>query len=235
MTARALLSYGGLVLAVTLLAACACAREHSPSAKDPSAKGSAEDPARELARRVDRRYNQLRSLTAGFTESYEGLGIKRAESGTLLLLKPGRMKWEYSSPAGKLFLLDGKYAWFYSSGDSQVQRIPARELDDLRSPLRFLLGRTELEKELDNLTLAAAPGGLFTLTGQPRGEEKRVARLGLTVTAEGAITGIEVEETDGALTRFTFSGETDNAPVPPEAFRFTPPAGIPVVDALPPV
>jgi outer membrane lipoprotein carrier protein len=235
MTARALLSYGGLVLAVTLLAACACAREHSPSAKDPSAKGSAEDPARELARRVDRRYNQLRSLTAGFTESYEGLGIKRAESGTLLLLKPGRMKWEYSSPAGKLFLLDGKYAWFYSSGDSQVQRIPARELDDLRSPLRFLLGRTELEKELDNLTLAAAPGGLFTLTGQPRGEEKRVARLSLTVTAEGAITGIEVEETDGALTRFTFSGETDNAPVPPEAFRFTPPAGIPVVDALPPV
>jgi outer membrane lipoprotein carrier protein len=66
----------------------------------------------------------LRSLKAGFTESYEGLGIKRAESGTLLLLKPGRMKWEYSSPAGKLFLLDGKYAWFYSSGDSQVQRIP---------------------------------------------------------------------------------------------------------------
>jgi outer membrane lipoprotein carrier protein len=235
MTARGLFSYGGLVLAVALLAACACAQEHSPSAKDPSAKGSAKDPARELARRVDRRYNQLRSLTAGFTESYEGLGIKRAESGTLLLLKPGRMKWEYSSPAGKLFLLDGKYAWFYSAGDSQVQRIPARELDDLRSPLRFLLGRTELEKELDNLTLAGAPGGLFTLTGQPRGEEKRVARLTLTVTAEGTIAGIEVEETDGALTRFTFTGETDNAPVTPEVFRFTPPAGVPVVDALPPV
>ncbi|MGA3070681.1 MAG: outer membrane lipoprotein carrier protein LolA [Terracidiphilus sp.] len=235
MMARGVFSFGGFVLAAALFATCACAQEHSPSAKEPSAKGSAKDPARELARRVDRHYNQLRSLQAGFTESYEGLGIKRAESGTLLLLKPGRMKWEYSSPAGKLFLLDGKYAWFYSSGDSQVQRIPARELDDLRSPLRFLLGHTALEKELDNLTLSGAPGGLFTLSGQPRGEEKRVARLTLTVTAEGAITGIEVEETDGALTRFTFTGETDNAPVSPEAFRFAPPAGIPVVDALPPV
>jgi len=221
-----LLRRGGLILASALLTSCLCAQQRSPSAQD---------SARELARRVDRHYNQLRSLTAGFTESYEGLGIKRAESGTLLLLKPGRMKWDYGSPAGKLFLLDGKYAWFYSSGDSQVQRIPARQLDDLRSPLRFLLGRTELEKELNSLTLAGAPGGLFTLTGQPRGEEKRVARLTLTVTAEGAITGIEVEETDGALTRFTFTGEADNAPVSPEAFHFKPPAGVPVVDALPPV
>jgi outer membrane lipoprotein carrier protein len=218
---------GGLILAAALISICLYAQQRPPSAQD---------SAREMASRVDRHYNQLRSLKAGFTESYEGLGIKRAESGTLLLLKPGRMKWDYSSPPGKLFLLDGKYAWFYSSGDSQVQRIPARELDDLRSPLRFLLGRTELEKELNNLTLLpAGSNGLFTLTGQPRGQEKRVARLTLTVTAEGTITSIEIEETDGALTRFTFTGEADNAPVAPEVFRFTPPAGISVVDALPPV
>ena len=105
--------------------------------------------AHEIAQRVDRHYNQLHSLRAGFTETYEGLGVKRTESGTLLLLKPGRMKWDYSSPAGKIFLLDGKFAWFYSRGDSQVQRIPAKELDDLRSPLRFLLGHTELEKEVN--------------------------------------------------------------------------------------
>ena len=75
--------------------------------------------------------------------------MQRTESGTLLLVKPGRMKWEYSSPPGKIFLLDGKYAWFYTKGDAQVQRIPAKELDDLRSPLRFLLGHTNLEKEID--------------------------------------------------------------------------------------
>ena len=109
------------------------------------------------------------------------------------------------------------------------------ELDDLRSPLRFLLGHTKLEKELNNLTLAPGSGGLFILSGQPKGQEKRVVRLTLTVTAEGTIRAIEIEETDGALTRFTFTGEVPNAPIPAQAFHFTPPPGMPVVDALPPV
>ena len=191
--------------------------------------------AHELAQRVDRHYNQLHSLKAGFTESYLGLGMQRTESGTLLLLKPGRMRWDYSSPVGKLFLLDGKHAWFYSPGEPQVQLIQAKELDDLRSPLRFLLGHTELEKEMDTLTLAPAAGGRFTLSGQPKGQEKRVDRLSLTVTADGTIVGIEIEESDGALTRFTFTGEAPNAPIPAEQFRFTPPPGVPVVDAAPPV
>ncbi len=195
--------------------------------------------AHELAQRVDRHYNQLHSLKAGFIESYEGLGLQRTESGTLTLAKPGRMRWDYSSPPGKLFLLDGKYAWFYLKGDPQVQRMDEKELDDLRSPLRFLLGHTELEKEMTSLALTSAPGGRFTLSGQPKGPgnspDKRVQRLALTVTADGTIVGIEIEEADGALTRFTFTGEAANVPIPADQFRFTPPPGVPVVDAAPPV
>ena len=189
----------------------------------------------DLAQRVDRRYNQLHSLKAQFTESYEGLGMQRNESGTLLLLKPGKMRWDYSAPAGKVFLLDGKYAWFYTRGAAQVERIEAKKLDDLRSPLRFLLGHTQIEKELTNLRLAPATNGGFTLTGQPKGEQERIPKIALTLTAEGAITGIEINEADGAITRFTFTNEQPNAMVPAGAFRFTPPAGVPVVDSLPPV
>ena len=213
---------GGLILAAAVLSTCLCAQERAPSALA-------------LAQRVDRHYDQLHSLRAGFTESYDGLGVKRIETGTLVLSKPGRMRWDYSSPAGKLFVLDGKHAWFYTQGDPQVQRIAAKDLDDLRSPLRFLLGHTELEKEIVNLTVAGAAGGEFALSGQPKGQEQRVARLTLTVTADGTITGIEIEEADGALTRFTFTAEQTNVAIPAAAFHFTPPAGVPVVDALPPV
>ncbi|MGC1460633.1 MAG: outer membrane lipoprotein carrier protein LolA [Terracidiphilus sp.] len=213
---------GRLLLAAALLPACLSAQQPVPTAHD-------------LAARVDRHYNQLRSLKAGFTETYQGMGVKRTESGTMLLRKPGRMKWDYTSPAGKLFLLDGKYAWFYTRGDRQVQRIPAKELDDLRSPLRFLLGHTELEKEMDSLSVAAAPNGCFNLSGQPKGQEKRVTRVTLTVTAKGSIAAIEVEEIDGALTRFTFTGEQPNFIIPEETFHFTPEAGVPIVSALPPV
>jgi outer membrane lipoprotein carrier protein len=198
-------------------------------------QGPATPTAHELAGRVDRHYDQLHSMKAGFTENYSGLGINRSESGTLFLRKPGRMLWQYSSPPGKTFVLDGKYAWFYTKGDAQVQRMPEKGIDDLRSPLRFLLGHTDLEKEITGLKLAGASNGSFTLTGEPKGQENRVARLSLTVTAAGAITAIEVEETDGAITRFTFSNEQPNAAVPAAAFHFTPPLGVPVVDSPPPV
>ncbi len=132
---------GGIAMAAVLFfAAAISAQQNLPS-------------VHELAQRVDQRYDRLQSLKAGFSESYAGLGMTRTESGTLFLRKPGRMLWQYSSPAGKIFLLDGKYALFYAQGDAQVQRIPASELDDLRSPLRFLLGHTQLEKELTGLTL----------------------------------------------------------------------------------
>jgi outer membrane lipoprotein carrier protein len=191
--------------------------------------------ATELAKRVDQHYNHLQSLKAAFTEQYDGLGMHRSESGTMLLRKPGRMKWEYSNTPGKVFVLDGKYAWFYTPGATQVQRIAASQLDDLRSPLRFLLGHTKIESELPKLTLTAGPSGTYILAGQPKGQQQRIARLALTVTLAGTITGIQIEETDGAQTSFTFSNEEPNAPLPESMFRFKPPAGVPVVDALPPV
>ena len=188
-----------------------------------------------LAARVDRHYNQLHSLKAGFVESYEGMGTHRVERGTLLLMKPGRMRWSYSEPQGKIFLLNGKFALFYAAGDSQIQRIAASKLDDMRSPLRFLLGHTQLQKELTGLTATPTANGEFILSGKLKGQEKRIAGVRLTVTNSGAITQFEIEEMDGALTRFTLTNEEDNTPIPPESFRFTPPAGVPIVDALPPV
>ncbi len=93
-----------------------------------------------ILRKVDDHYNHLATLRAHYREHYAGMGMDRSEEGTLLLKKPGRMLWRYDRPAGKVFVLDGKYAWFYTPGDPQCQRIPAKQLDDLRSPLRFLLG-----------------------------------------------------------------------------------------------
>ncbi len=213
-----------------------CGLARPPAASITPAQMAAKTPSvEEVAHRVNEHYNTLQSLKVDFTETYEGLGIKRIESGTLLLRKPNRMKWDYNSPPGKTFLLDGKYAWSYTRGDAQVQRLPAKELSDLRSPLRFLLGHTELEKEFNGLTLGGGPGGELTLTGTLKGEEDRVRRITLTVTLEGAITAMVIEEMDGALTRFTFTDEEPNVAIPSATFHFTPPPGVPVVDMPPPV
>jgi outer membrane lipoprotein carrier protein len=192
------------------------------------------DTAQQLAQRVDKYYNGLRSLRTEFSESFRGMGIDREESGTLLLRKPGKMHWSYSNPAGKVFLLDGKYAWFYSPGDAQVERVAASQMDDLRSPLRFLLGHTQLQKELDGLTLSITGDGL-QLSGVPKGMQKRVAKIVLGVSADGVIHSMSILETDGAETAFTFKDNQPDAPAPDGEFVFHPPPGIPVVDGLPPV
>ncbi len=223
--ARSLLRRGRFFLICICGGACALFAPGQASA--PSAK--------ELAKRVDHHYNSLHSLKAVFTETYQGLGMNRAESGTLLLLKPGRMRWNYNSPPGKVFILDGKFAWSYTPGDAQVQRIPAKDLNDLRSPLRYLLGHARLNREIEHLTAKPAANGEFTLTGVPKGMENRVARLTLTVTAKGTITGIAIQEVDGAVTRFVFSEQKPNAALSAATFVFKPPAGVPVVDSLPPI
>lgn len=193
----------------------------------------AQDPAT-LIHKVDDHYNHLTSLRAHYTEHYTGMGMDRTESGTLLLKKPGRMRWNYDKPVGKVFVLDGKYAWFYTPGDTQAQRVPAKELDDLRSPLRFLLGHTQLQKELDHLTVTA-DGSNFKITGVPKGMAQRVKALTLEVTSAGAIEQMQIEELDGSVTAFSFSGIEENVPVKSEDFTFHPPAGVAIVNGLPPI
>jgi outer membrane lipoprotein carrier protein len=187
-----------------------------------------------LIRKVDDHYNHLSSLRARYTERYAGMGMDRTESGTLLLKKPGRMRWTYDQPVGKVFVLDGKFAWSYTPGTDQAQRVPAKQLDDLRSPLRFLLGRTQLKKELDNLTVTPEGSG-FRISGVPKGMAQRVKLLTLGITAAGAIESMRLEEVDGAVTEFAFSGMQENVPVKSGDFVFTPPVGVTVVNGLPPI
>jgi outer membrane lipoprotein carrier protein len=187
-----------------------------------------------LVRRVDDYYNHLSSLRAHYTERYSGMGMDRTEEGTLLLKKPGRMRWSYATPVGKVFVLDGKFAWFYTPGDVQATRVPAKQLDDLRSPLRFLLGHTQLRKELDNLTVTQDGSG-FRISGVPKGMEQRVKLLSLWVTSAGAIDRMRLEEVDGAVTEFTFSDMRENVPVKDSDFAFIPPPGVTVVQGLPPI
>lgn len=194
----------------------------------------AQNSAEALLRKIDGHYNHLSSLETTYSEHYTGMGMDRTESGTLLLKKPGRMRWNYNTPAGKLFILDGKDGYFYTPGDAQAQKIPAKQLDDLRSPLRFLLGHTQLQKELQDVHVTAVPGG-YQVAGVPKGMDQRVKQLTLNVDTQGLIIGMKIEEIEGAVTDFTFSDMRENVPIKDSEFVFTPPPGVTIVHGLPPI
>src|SRR5271165_3754963 len=186
-----------------------------------------------LASKVDRHYDHMRTFEAQFSETYTGAGMSRTESGTLLMKKPGRMRWDYDKPRAKLFLTDGSTAWFYVPGERQARRTPVKQLDDLRSPLRYLLGKAKLEKELDGLSLAPdakpiSPDDVM-VRGIPKGMRERVAQTLLEITPDGLISRIVVEELDGSMTEFRFLHQKANVELPDQDFHFTPPAGVEVI------
>jgi outer membrane lipoprotein carrier protein len=187
-----------------------------------------------VAKAVDEHYNHLRSLQAEFTEIYRGSGMDRTESGTLWLKKPGKMRWEYRSPKDKLFLSDGKEAWFYLPGDKQVRKTPVRKLEDLRSPLGFLLGKTRLEKELQGLGFApdVAPltQGNLVLRGVPKTMAERVSQVLLEITSDNKISRILIDEIDGSTTEYRFSEQRENVGIGDERFRFVPPYGVETIE-----
>ena len=187
-----------------------------------------------VAQAVDEHYNHLQSLQADFTEIYQGSGMERVESGTLWLKKPGKMRWEYRSPEKKLFVGDGKDAWLYLPVERQVRKSSLRKLDDLRSPLAFLLGKTKLEKELQTLSFAPdvqtwKPEDAM-LRGVPRGLEDRVNQVLLEVTPEHQIARILIHGVDDSITEYRLSRQRENLEVLDSQFHFSAPAGTEVVE-----
>ncbi len=192
------------------------------------------DDLQRVADNVDRRYSRISALTTEFTEIYKGAGAQRTESGTLALKKPGKMRWDYLLPRQKLFVTDGKTAYFYVPGERQARQAPMKKLDDLRSPLRYLLGKTRLQKEFEGLSLADVqplnPGD-FVLQGVPRGMEDRVRRVLLEVGSEGSIHRIVAEEIDGSTTEFRFSNQRAEVALPDTRFQFQVPPGVELIQA----
>jgi len=181
--------------------------------------------AEALARKVDQRYNALRTLRMDFTEQLATAGVQKKESGLLELKKPGRMRWDYRQPQAKLFVSDGKTAYFYVPGERQARKAPVKKLDDLQSPLRYLLGKSQIAKEFEGLKLEGN-----VLSGVPKHMKDRVERVELAVTPEGLIERIVIEEIDGTRTEFAFTNIQENVTIADQEFKFTPPPGIEMVE-----
>jgi len=188
----------------------------------------------QVAHAVDEHYNHMHSLSADFSEIYRGDGAERVESGTLWLKKPRKMRWEYRSPKEKLFISDGQQVWFYLPAERQARKTQLKNLEDLRSPLAFLLGKTKLENELRGLSKVVDPApagtGNTLVRGVPRAMADRVSEVQLEITPSNQIVRILLTEVDGATTEFRFASLKENLSLSDGRFQFTPPPGVETVE-----
>ena len=186
-----------------------------------------------VARQVDERYNHLQTLTAEFTEIYQGSGMDRTESGTLWLKKPGKMRWEYRSPEEKLFVDDGNNGWLYLPAEKQVRKSSMKKLRTFGLLLHFCWARPSWRRSWRACLLhpMSRPGTQRTwFLGEFHiGMEDTLRQVLLEITPEHAIARILLYGTDDSITEYRFSNQKENLRVPDAKFRFSPPPGVEVI------
>ena len=203
------------------------------SVPGPSAAGKSANPqADALISQVESHYNRAQTLAVNFTETFSVQGrARKPESGTLALRKPGRMRWDYSQPAGKLFVSDGKTVYLYTADDRRVERSSLKASEDMRAPLAFLLGRLELKKEFASFDTHPAEGGTW-LEATAKNDRAPYEKIQMLIVTGGSIRQLKILGRDDSLLSFLFTNESVNPALNNELFEFAIPDGAEVVDAV---
>ncbi len=201
-----------------------------------------------LVHRFESAYRSSKTLQANFLETYfDGGKVVRSEAGVAYFARPGKMRWEYVSPEPNLYLVDGKWSWFYVPADHTVTRTRARQSADSRTPLALLAGQMKVSRICKTVTLDRSSNSLdaqgVVLRCDLRGSGDTVAATpGAEEAAHGSYALFEVNRQNGELLRivvvdsggvqveFRFSNWQFDPSLQASKFRFEPSKGIAIVD-----
>jgi outer membrane lipoprotein carrier protein len=206
--------------------------------------------ARVVVGRLEAVYRPAKTLQATFLERYtEGGRTVRVESGVAYFRRPGKMRFDYESPEKNLFLVDGKYAWFYVPADHAVTKVPAKDSSDWRTPLALLAGEMKVSRVCkkveaaveehaenpENVLLHCALRGAAAEPDKNAGANPQATSRGDTVFFEvvrdtGELSRILVRESGGIEIEFRFAHWQFNPAVAESLFHFSPPLGVAIVN-----
>jgi outer membrane lipoprotein carrier protein len=181
------------------------------------------------AAELDRAAAALAGTEAQFTQRFTPKGFKnsQSDSGSVVFGTLPMMRWSYSKPEQKVFVFDGNKSWFYLPAEKQVTVTTIDE--QRRSELPFLIIGDPASRDRNFVVRETTRGANVIATLQPRSASALIRNVTITIAAAThAVESVSYSDRDGNETTFSFSGFTRRA-VTPEFFRFTPPAGVEVV------
>ncbi|MBI3262936.1 MAG: outer membrane lipoprotein chaperone LolA, partial [Acidobacteria bacterium] len=188
----------------------------------------------ELAKNIQGHYSRIQDFSADFLHTYEGgvLRRKAQERGTVLIKKPGKMRWSYREPERKLFVSDGQTIYAYIPTDRQVivSKLPSG--NDASTPALFLTGAGDLLRDFVVSDPHEAPGlrDSYTLQLVPRSHEPEYEVLLLTVDRKTlGLRGLVAHDHQGGRSSFVFTNLKENIRISDKEFVFQMPKGVEIV------
>lgn len=191
-------------------------------------------PAADIAAGLQRRYDHVKDFSASFTHTYEGgvLRRKAAEKGTVFIKKPGKMRWDYTSPEKKLFISDGKTMFMYFPGDKQVMKDRVPEQDQATSAILFLMGKGDLTRDFTVRFEPAPDDSVYVLRLEPRTRQAEYDWLHIAADRKTLqIRTLTWGDAQGGKSTFAFSNFKENTGLADKMFQFTIPRGTEVISS----
>ena len=192
------------------------------------------ETAREVLSRLDRRLGGISSMQGRFVQTFisAGLSVPQSEGGRFYLMRPGRMRWEYTSPEPKTAVSDGTFTWLYLPEEGVVYRGTV-EAWKREGPFAILAGGALGEVfEAEGIdAVSASRRGAVVLKMRPKRPAEAFEFL-LVEIDPSTLSIFAVTAVDGMGNRIAaaFSDVKVNDRLRADLFTFTPPKGARVID-----
>lgn len=241
------LAAAGSSLAPTTAPAGKTAPAAPATTAKPGAGGVTTAPAgdtgelRAVLEQLQKRYDQAKDFRARFSQTYTRAMVGRStlSTGTLAFKKPGRMRWDYDKPEARMFLSNGQVLWLYEPEEKQAFKQDLKS-SQLPAALAFLMGKGRITDEFEvtfakPATDAKAPlpgrPGDIRLSLSPKQPQSAYKSILFVVDAKESLVRESVlVDGQGNTNHFVFDGLEVNTKVPDSLFKWSPPAGVRVVD-----
>jgi outer membrane lipoprotein carrier protein len=179
--------------------------------------------------RVEKFLGSLQTLSADFVQVVRDRSgqITSRASGTLVVARPDRFRWDYQQPYVQTIVADGRKLWLY---DSDLDQVTVRPLQaGLGStPAMLLSGAGKV-----GATFTGGPcltdGGWTWCRLAPKDRASDFEQVSLGFNAAGELGGMELADKLGQTTSLDFSKVRRNARIDPAQFKFEPPKGADVI------
>jgi outer membrane lipoprotein-sorting protein len=161
-----------------------------------------------------------------------------AAVGEVWFAKPGKMRWEYSSPQPQSVIIKGEELWLYQPDKAQVLIDNIQQVLLSALPVAFMMGVGNLTRDFDFKGACASEAGVV-VTLEPR--RAGVDRSNTSEGLEGFLLlvdevkslpkGAKITSLGGNVTAIVFNDlSTDSAKITPRTFVLEYPKGVDVVD-----
>lgn len=185
--------------------------------------------------RVQKKYEQISDFHADFSQEAEVKALNKVQKaeGEVWFKKPGKMRWNYHTPAKDEIVSDGKTLWYYSQEENQVIESPLSKVSDTETTSTLLSGLGKI-KELFDVSFAKTEGldgaGSYLLDLKPKTEEEGYNKVTIAVDKNTMLVNtMYLYDPYGNLTTVNLSDISVDKGVPDSLFVFNAPDGVEVI------